>query len=90
MSGKSHIELTETDRTKLEVASDTEDTAPKQATQVEDSDDEDEDDEPVKVEEPEPEPEPVVEKTVEADDLVEKPKKKVVKKVKKTTAAVEE
>ena len=97
LSGKCHIELTETDRTKLEVASDTEDTAPKQATQVEDSDEEDEDDEPVKVEEPEqeqePEQEPVKmkeEKTVEADDLVEKPKKKVVKKVKKPVVAAEE
>ena len=38
----------------------------------------------------EPEPEPVVQKKVEADDLVDKPKKKVVKKVKKSTASTVE
>ena len=43
-----------------------------------------------KTPEPEPEPEPVVQKKVEADDLVEKPKKKVVKKVKKAVASAEE
>ena len=93
LSGKCHIELDESDRTKLEVQTDPdEDTGPKQATQVEDSDDEDEpaakvEPEPTKVEEPEP---VVEEKKVEADDLVEKPKKKVVKKVKKPVAAAEE
>ena len=94
LSGKCHIELNDTDRSKLEVASDNEDDEPKGATKettkVEDSDDEDE---PVVEPEVEPvlDPEPVVEeKKVEADDLVEKPKKKVVKKVKKPVAAAEE
>jgi hypothetical protein len=98
LSGKCHIELNDTDRSKLEVASDNEDDelnvatkeATKEATKVEDSDDEDD---PVVEPEVEPvvEPDPVVEeKKVESDDLIEKPKKKIVKKVKKPVAAAEE
>ena len=93
LSGKCHIQLTASERTKMEVSSDVEDAEPssKDMAKVEDSDDEED---AVDVAEPAPAPasapEPVVEKTVEADDLVEKPKKKVVKKVKKPTASAEE
>lgn len=92
LAGKCHIKLTTSERTKMEVSSDVEDDGPstKQVT-VADSDEEEEEEEQETVSAPapapEPEPEPVVEKTVEADDLVEKPKKKVVKKVKKPVAA---
>ena len=90
LSGKCHIQLTPTELTQLEVSSDVDDTEPstkemtKEMTKVDDSDDEEE---AVDVSEPAPASEPVVEKTVEADDLVEKPKKKVVKKVKKPSAS---
>ena len=89
LSGKCHIQLSATERTKMEVSSDTEDTLSKTTNAVDDSDEEEEavntpDPEPEL--EPEPEPEPVAEKTVEAEDLVDKPKKKVVKKVKKPSA----
>ena len=93
LSGRCHIQLSVTERTKLEVSSDADDAEPssKDMAKVEDSDDEED---TVDIAEPEPEPEPapvpVIEKTVEADDLVEKPKKKVVKKVKKPIASAEE
>tara|TARA_A100001035_G_scaffold233521_1_gene196239 strand:- start:49 stop:993 length:945 start_codon:yes stop_codon:yes gene_type:complete len=91
LSGRCHIQLSATERTKMEVSSDTEEGPSKTTNTVDDSDDEE--NEAVDVSEapvPEPEPEPVVQKKVEADDLVEKPKKKVVKKVKKPTASAEE
>jgi len=92
LSGRCHIQLSASDRTKMEVSSDTEETPFKTTNTVDDSDEEEEavdvSEAPVTV--PEPEPELVVEKKVEADDLVEKPKKKVVKKVKKPTASAEE
>ena len=98
LSGKCHITLTSTERTQMEVSSDNEDTANQSnsVTKLEDSDEEDDDDDDEELfsktpePEPEPEPEPVVQKKVEADDLVEKPKKKVVKKVKKAVASAEE
>ena len=91
LSGKCHIQLSANERTKMEVSSDTDEVPSKTTNAVDDSDDEE--DEAVDVSEapvPEPEPEPVVQKKVEADDLVEKPKKKVVKKVKKPSASAEE
>ena len=92
LSGRCHIQLSASERTKMEVSSDTEEGPSKTTNAVDDSDEEDEavDVSDTPVAEPEPEPEPVVEKKVEADDLVEKPKKKVVKKVKKPTASAEE
>ncbi len=88
LSGKCHIQLSATERTKMEVSSDTEESTSRATNAVDDSDD-DEDLDVVDVSEA-PAPEPVVEKKVEADDLVEKPKKKVVKKVKKPSASAEE
>ena len=94
LSGRCHIQLSATERTKMEVSSDTEETPSNTTNAVDDSDEEEEavdvSEAPVTVPEPEPEPEPVVEKKIEADDLVEKPKKKVVKKVKKPSASAEE
>ena len=88
LSGKCHIQLSLNERTKMEVPSDTEEAPTKTTNAVDDSDDEDE---AVDVSEtPVAQPEPVVEKKVEADDLVEKPKKKVVKTVKKPSASAEE
>lgn len=92
LSGKCHIKLSSTERTKMEVSSDPEDNPTKTTNTVEDSDDEDEpqDVSEAPAAEPEPEPESVVKKNVEADDLTDKPKKKVVKKVKKPSASTEE
>lgn len=98
LSGKCHIMLSTTERSQMEVPSDNEDSGRQSntvTTKVEDSDEEDDDDDNGAVDvspvvEPEPEPAPVVQKMVEADDLVEKPKKKVVKKVKKAVASAEE
>lgn len=90
LSGKCHIQLTASERTKMEVSSDAEDSSAKNTNAVDDSDDEDEAVDVSEVPAAQPEPEPVVQKKVEADDLVEKPKKKVVKKVKKPTASAEE
>ena len=119
LSGKCHIQLTSTERTTLEVSSDTEEIplveAKKEVDKVDDSDDEEELDiepttesveestarsvtqsptklsfEPVSELAPKPVSESASEKTVEADDLQDKPKKKVVKKVKKPTTSVEQ
>ena len=122
LSGKCHIQLTSTERTALEVLSDTEEfpstERKKQVDKVDDSEDEEELDiepttesvqestsrsvtqSPTKLllepaselaSEPASElaSEPASEKKVEADDLQDKPKKKVVKKVKKPATSVE-